>query len=192
MRSVSIGLVVTLAALLFTAPLRSAELDAVRTALVQDIQQAQRALGAAEADISGARGDLARRINAVQNRVLELRERAVAARRLADEETLSLEQIETRLEAWREQGQFQGRLLAGFLERNGSRDAVTRREADLQQDLRMFLSYLGEQNARLYPAWQPTELVMPGGQIVSAQLLSLGPVQWYWQPDADQGGLAQR
>src|SRR5687767_4013240 len=79
-----------------------ADLDDVREELARNIQTAQRELSAAEASIGRERSDLAQRLSSAQNRVLDLRERAVAARRVADEETLTLQQIETRLEAWRE------------------------------------------------------------------------------------------
>ena len=102
----------------FSALAAGAELSEVRRELKQDIEKAQNELSATEASISGEREKLARRINRAQNRVLDLRQKAVAARRAADEETLSLSQIENRLDIWEEQSQYQSRLLAGFLDRS--------------------------------------------------------------------------
>src|SRR5688572_32221812 len=117
-----------------SAPAR-ADLDDVREELARNIQTAQRELSAVEATVGRERGDLAQRLLAAQNRVLDLRERAVAARRLADEQTLTLQQIETRLEAWREQGRFQSNLLAGFLDTTGRRLLSEPGESDLRTTL---------------------------------------------------------
>ena len=109
------------AALLSLASAASADLDDVREELTRNIQAAQRELGTVEASVGRERGELAQRLLTAQNRVLDLRQRAVAARRLADEQTLSLQQIETRLDEWREQSRFQSNLLAGVLGKTGGR-----------------------------------------------------------------------
>lgn len=166
----------------------AAELDTVRAGLLDDLQSAQRELSAAEATISAERGALAERLNAAQNRVLDLRERAVAARRVADEETLSLASIESRLREWRDQSVFQARLLAGFLESNGAR-VVNTDMSGMESDLAQFNSFLALQQQRLYPGWEPTQLVGANGQITDAATLRLGPVQWFWQPGSAQAGL---
>lgn len=167
-----------LSLLLPTSGALAASLDEVESQLVADIQNAQRTLGESEASISRERGTLAQQLNAAQNRVLDLRQRTIAARRAADEETLSLEQIETRLQAWQEQSLFQSRLLAGFLGRNGLRPAAAA-DIDMQADLATFASYLAQQQARLYPQWQDATLVLPDGQLTTASQLALGPVRWF-------------
>ena len=73
-----------------------AKLSEVRQGLIQDIKSARKELNTAETTISKEREKLARSINLAQNRVLDLRQKAVAARRASDEETLSLSQIENR------------------------------------------------------------------------------------------------
>lgn len=166
------------ALMLTTAGASAASLDEVESQLVADIQNAQRALGETEASISRERGTLAQQLNAAQNRVLDLRQRTIAARRAADEETLSLQQIETRLQAWQEQGQFQSRLLAGFLGRNGLRPASAS-AINMQADLAVFADYLTAQETRLYPRWQNDALVLPDGQLTEASQLALGPVRWF-------------
>jgi biopolymer transport protein ExbB len=156
----------------------AASLDEVESQLVADIQTAQRALGETEAAISRERGALAQQLNEAQNRVLDLRQRTVAARRAADEETLSLQQIETRLQSWQEQSDFQSRLLAGFLGRNGLRPASAT-AINMQDDLAVFADYLAAQETRLYPRWQDEALVLPDGQLAEASQLALGPVRWF-------------
>jgi len=175
------------------APLAlTVELADVLQQLTEDIQTAQRELGSVQATITRDRGQLAQQLNAAQNRVLDLREQAVAARRLADEETLSLRQIETRLEAWHEQSRFQSRLLAAFLDRSGVRSISDVAEIDLRNDLALLAGYLEQQEARLYPGWQDERIVLPDGQIEAVSLLGLGPVQWFWRQDQQQTGLTER
>lgn len=170
-------------------PRAFADLDDVTAQLTRDVQAAQRALSEVEAAVSRERGALAERINAAQNAVLDLREKAAAARRLADEEVLTLRQIESRLEAWREQSRFQSRLLAGFLDRTGRRSLSDVSEIDLRADLAILAAYLGEQEERLYPGWRDGRLVLPNGEIGDAKLLRVGPVTWFHRPASEQAGL---
>ena len=148
------------AALLSMATAALADLDDVRAELTRNIQTSQRELSAAEATVARERGELAQRLAAAQNRVLDLRERAVAARRLADEQTLSLQQIETRLNQWREQSRFQSNLLAGFLDKTGRRLLSEQGEIDLRRDLTILSEHLNAQEGRLYPQWQQERLVL--------------------------------
>ncbi len=184
--------VILLAAAPVPAPLaQEVALEDVVAALGRDIQTAQRELSDAEALVSRERGELAGRINAAQGRVLDLRERAVAARRLADEETLSLRQIETRLETWQDQSRFQSRLLAGFLDRAGRRRLAEASEIDLEADLRLLGEHLAAQRERLYPTWQSREIVLESGAIGPARLLELGPVKWFRDDQSQQSGLVR-
>jgi biopolymer transport protein ExbB len=169
-----------------------ADLDDVREELARNIQVAQRELSAVETSIGRERGELAQRLLAAQNRVLDLRERAVAARRLADEETLTLRQIETRLETWREQSRFQSNLLAGFLDRTGRRRLSEPGEIDLRRDLAIFATHVDAQETRLYPGWQKGRVVLPQGEIAEGDVLTVGPVAWFRRAEPEQSGLMRR
>src|SRR5688572_7765996 len=177
--------------LLASAP-ALADLDDVREELTRNIQASQRELSAAQASIGRERGELAQRLLVAQNRVLDLRERAVAARRLADEETLTLQQIETRLEAWREQSRFQSNLLAGFLDNTGRRLLSDPGESDLRTNLAILATHVDEQEARLYPSWQEGRVVLPEGEIADGDVLTLGPVAWFRRAEPEQSGVIRR
>src|SRR5690606_38606640 len=103
-------------------------------------------------------------------------------------ETLSLQQIENRILAWREQSQFQSRLLAGFLSRTGQLDAGAPGNTEMLDNLARLDGFLDSREALLYPAWQTQRLVQADGQLGEAELLRLGPVRWYRQ--GVQAGLA--
>jgi biopolymer transport protein ExbB len=169
-----------------------ADLDDVREELARSIQTSQRELGTVQATVARERGDLAQRLAAAQNRVLDLRERAVAARRLADEETLTLQQIETRLEVWREQSRFQSNLLAGFLDSTGRRRLSEPGEIDLRTDLGILATHIDEQESRLYPRWQRGRVVLPEGEIADGDVLTLGPVAWFRRAETEQSGIIRR
>jgi biopolymer transport protein ExbB len=169
-----------------------ADLDDVREELTRNIQTSQRELTAVQATVARERGDLAQRLAAAQNRVLDLRERAVAARRLADEETLTLQQIETRLEAWREQSRFQSNLLAGFLDKTGTRRLSEPGAIDLRTDLGVLAAHVDEQESRLYPRWEKGRVVLPEGEIADGDVLSVGPVAWFRRAEPEQSGVIRR
>jgi biopolymer transport protein ExbB len=164
------------------------DLDAVRESLLSDIEQAQRQLTGTQTEIGRQRQALARELNAAQSAVLDLRDRAVAARRLADEETLSLRRIEERLSDWQEQSQFQTRLLASFSGRVAGVDTLTASADDpMQAGLSALRDFLDTQQSRLFPDWIDTEIVLPDGQLASGEVLELGPVGWYLHEQS--GGL---
>lgn len=186
------ALALYLFSLLWSVSAVAADIDEVRQQLSGDIQKAQAGLSALEAEVSRERGELAARLNRIQNRVLDLRERAVAARRAADEETLSLSRIESRLESWQEQSQYQSRLLAAYLDRAGKRSLGDASEFEMVRELQMFNDLLAEQETRLYPRWQQARVVKPEGQVENASLLSLGPVHFFLQAESQQAGLIDR
>ena len=167
-------------------------LSDVRQGLMQDIKSAQKALSETDAGISRERETLARGINAEQNRVLDLRQKAVAARRSSDEETLSLSQIENRLKTWQEQSEYQSRLLAGFLERSGRRPLTDVTDINLEEDLKLLNQILDHQQQRLFPEWHRESIVGQDGEIEEANLLTLGPVRLFYQDARQQSGLISR
>ncbi len=168
------------------------KLSDVRQGLTQDIKSAQKALSKAESETSQEREKLSRRINAEQNRVLDLRQKTVAARRASDEETLSLSQIENRLKTWETQSEYQSRLLAGFLERSGRRPLVDVVELNLEEDLKLLNQILANQQERLYPGWHEERIVSRDGEIEAAAILNLGPVNLFYQDAQQQAGLISR
>jgi biopolymer transport protein ExbB len=169
-----------------------AKLSDVKKGLTQDIKRSQKELSEVETSISKERGKLARSLNTAQNRVLDLRQKAVAARRASDEETLSLNQIEKRLKIWEDQSQYQSRLLAGFLDHSGRRSLGDVAEFNLEEDLQLLGRILAEQQERLYPDWHKANMVKPDGQIEDGDILDLGPVHLFYQDKQQQSGLITR
>ena len=164
----------------FESAVQAQQLDAVRDSLLEDIATAQQDLTTTQTDIAEQRQDFSRRLNQAQTAVLNLRDRAVAARRSADEATLSLERIEDRLADWEVQSQFQTRLLSAFAGRVTGAPVSTTDDVDaMQQGISSLNSFIAEQQSRLYPGWAENEIVAQNGQIETAEVLQLGPVHWY-------------
>ena len=165
------------------------DLDAVRASLLGDFEQAQQELNRTQEKIGQERQALARQLNQAQNAVLDLRERAIAARRLADEQTLTLQQIEERLSDWEAQSRFQTRLLTTFAGRVSGMLASTPNEGDAMRDgIEALKAFVASQPSRLHPEWSEAQIVLPEGQLATADVLQLGPVTWYLNDES--GGLA--
>lgn len=179
------------AASVFGHCIQAADFGDVARQLANDIKQAQTQLSNTEAQIARERAQLAQQINKAQTRVLELRDKTAAARRLADEKTLGLGQIESRLATWQEQSRYEKRLVTAFLDKAGRQNAGEAKSADFAGQLEQLQKFVEAQEASLSPQWQPGQLVLPDGELGAGQLLTLGPVQWFLQPERGVGGLVE-
>ena len=152
---------------------------AVESSLVADIQQSQRRLTEAEARIAGDAAALAKRIDARESALVRLRADAAVARRLADEQTLSLDALEQRIERWRDQEAFQKSLFITFAERR-SAGAAREIPGDMAAGRRFVDAALADIEGALEPEFRRTEAALADGRVVELDALSLGPLSWYW------------
>ncbi|GAA0355943.1 MotA/TolQ/ExbB proton channel family protein [Bowmanella denitrificans] len=158
--------------------------DAVETSLLKDIQQAQQSLQQYQQKTDKERTHIAASLRKLESEVADLRERTAVTRRLNDENTLGLSQLQERLDSWQQQQQYQSNLLKRFLHQQQILPTSSR--ADLLQGLTLLNTEL--QSIRLHPQWQEQQLVMPDGTLQQAQVLRIGPVHW-WLGE-DNGGFA--
>ena len=183
------SLLLTLAAAGMSLATSAQDFDTVRESLLGDIEQAQQELNRTQEEIGQERQAMARQLNQAQNTVLDLRARTVAARRLADEQTLTLQQIEERLSDWQVQSQFQTRLLAAFSGRVAGVLVSTLNEGNaMQGGIEALTAFVARQPLRLHPQWSEAQMILPEGQLATASVLQLGPVTWYLNDQS--GGLA--
>lgn len=162
----------------------------VEGALLKHIADAQKNLTATEQKVATERNKLAKQLNALEREVLALREKTAVARRLADEKTLSLSQLEKRLEGWRQQQAYQHNLLNRFLQQHGTASANQPRTVTEQLNAVNDVSLHFEQ--RFFPHWNKTNIVLPTGKITSAPTLAVGPVTWFWDETNKAAGLASQ
>lgn len=144
--------------------------------LLLDIKNAEKALVQTQEQVTSERRQLGKAIFTATNRIEKMREEAAIAQRVLDEQTLSLSSLETRLNQWQEQSQYQQHLLTQFL-----RDANTAPTTTFDEQLAALENIANKVSASLTPNWKNERLVQQSGQIVDAQLLPLGPVTLYRQ-----------
>lgn len=160
---------------------------AQQQAMLNKIETAKQNLNASESRIVKERMSLSATLRQLENEVLALREKTAVARRLADEKTLSLSKLETRLAEWKEQQTYQQNLLNRFLQQQGM--SFTDVNAMATVDKMSAVISAAERTASL-PDWKPSPLVLDNGEIADAQALSIGPVTWFKYQD--EVGIAEQ
>lgn len=171
----------------FLSPLAVAK--DVERGLIDRIDSANRHLQETERRINRMRSRLVTELNALQKEVLALEEKTALARRLEDEKTLSLSQLQERLDSWQQQQVYQQNLLTRFLRRhvpgneyNGTGlSAGIAAVSDLSKNIQQ----------RLQPAWREQAVILDNGELKTLPTLNLGPVTWYWQAEQRRAGFAE-
>ena len=125
----------------------------------------------------------------LESEVLVLRGQTASARRLADEATMSLEQLEARLQSWEEQNRYQQNLLGRFHQQTTGE--TWGENVPTNEKITWLDQYLRSSQRSLYPQWQAGEVVALNGELQRADVLSLGPVSWFWQGDSQNGGFIE-
>ncbi|WP_049723108.1 MotA/TolQ/ExbB proton channel family protein [Gilvimarinus polysaccharolyticus] len=165
----------------------------VEASLLADIKSAQLQLAKTQKQLTVERMALGKKLHNLSDDVRNLRKDTAVARRLADEQTLSLDQLRERLAEWRNQGRYQHNLLASQhqqLAHGRERDLPVRKSFAAGLDwLQLRVQGMEQQ---LYPEWHTASLVSLDGEVVSAAQIKVGPVEWYIQTDTERGGLLQR
>ena len=162
--------------------------DKLDSVLLKKITQAEQQLSATEKRISTEKTQLASQLNQLEQQVQALQQKTAAARRLSDEKTLSLGQLEGRIKEWREQQAYQQNLLNRFLNQQQLATQVT--AIPVEQKFDLLLEFAGQFQTKLQPKWQQHEVVMASGKLESLPTLSIGPLHWYWLEAEQQAGIA--
>lgn len=181
--------------LLVVASITSSEvvsaISASENKVIGRINSAQKNLASAERKVASERQQFAKKLNSLEQEVLALREKTAAIRRLADEKTLSLSQLEKRLEKWQQQQNYQHNLLHRFLQQN--------RQSDQQEDftnvakkIDVVLHISNQYEKRFFPSWGESPIVLKSGDISLSPTLALGPITWYWDDAEGRVGLASK
>ncbi|PCJ42189.1 MAG: flagellar motor protein MotA [SAR86 cluster bacterium] len=167
--------------------LAASSLSDAELSLLNELRAAEQQLNSTERRISNERTAFANRLSEAEREVLNLREETAASRRLADEATLSIQQLEERLESWEEQSFFQQNLLGRFKQQINSENWPI--DTPLTEKITWLNDFIVQQQSILYPGWQAQEIVMPNGELQLAEQLTLGPVSWFWQEQSQTGGF---
>ncbi len=165
----------------------------VEQSLLEKIEKAQSKLSSTEQRIATKRRDLSTQLNTLEREVLALREKTAVARRLADEKTLSLSKLESRLDSWRQQEVYQQNLLNRFLQQNNLPQDKSTREPlpqQLDEQIAAVIALSDQLENHFFPSWQTADIVADNGVVESLPVLSVGPVSWYWDQSENRAGLA--
>ncbi len=167
--------------LLFSANISfAASSDDAKQSILSDIKTAQRTLSKTQNSISKEQATLAKQIFTKQQSLSKLRAQAAVNRRLADENTLSLDQLQTRLDTWQQQQQYQLNLLSRFVRQNTSNSASSNESTNNQNELlSRVISQINNQEQALYPHFNKQSIVLSNGELSQASTLQVGPVAWF-------------
>lgn len=165
----------------------------VSESLRQDIKTSQQALAASEQRIAKASAELYRKLHKKQVSVTKLREQAVLAKRKIDEQTLGLQTLQSRLKKWQDQQQYQRYLLIDFAEKVSASDQQKNAiNKNISAGLALIKQTIDTKKQQLQPTWQQHKIVLPEGAIEPAEIITIGPVSWFWQHEQQRGGLVNR
>lgn len=143
--------------------------------LLKKIEQAKQRLEQTQEDVAEKRSKLATQITELEQQVSHLRSKTAAARRSKDEQTLSLQTLEQRLEQWQQQQDHQQNAITRLLQQSG----LSYQEiSDLSQSDK--LNLLQQQVNKLLeaaePNWHEGKAIMPDGRQLERPVLALGPI----------------
>ncbi|PCJ18684.1 MAG: flagellar motor protein MotA [SAR86 cluster bacterium] len=189
-RALTLLLCVVVFSIPVAAKSASSSLSDAELALLEELQAAERQLSITERRISDERTTLANTLSQAEQEIRRLREQTAAARRLADEATLSIQQLQTRLESWEEQSFFQQNLLGRFNQQVNSENWPL--GTPLIDKIAWLGDFISQQQAMLYPIWHTSEIIMPNGELQTADELNIGPVSWFWQEQNRIGGFVDQ
>ncbi|MGB0834089.1 MAG: MotA/TolQ/ExbB proton channel family protein [Psychrobium sp.] len=156
--------------------------------LISDIKKAQQRLNATQANISKQSAALNKKTQQTSQQVADLRRATSSARRLFDEQTLSLNSLKKRLDSWQQQDTYQRNLLARFYQQQSltPRDDNIAALKNLAQLSNTFTNF----RSQLTPTWQTQKVVAQDGVINPLSTLKIGPVSWYLDESKQQAGFA--
>ena len=159
----------------------------VESDLVNDIKKAQTALNKTQSNIAKQSVQLNRQTHDAEQAVVSLRKKTSAARRLMDEQTLSLTTLEKRLATWQQQDTYQRNLLARFSQQQKMPQSTG--DAFSNESLATLSSAFNRLRSQLNPQWQTTSVVAQDGAIKPLSTLAIGPVSWFIDQTNQQAGF---
>jgi biopolymer transport protein ExbB len=162
----------------------------VISGLVKEIKQAQTALSDSQEAIASQAEVLAKKIRQYQSEVVALREKATVKRRVVDEQTLALSKIQSRLVTWLQQERYQRNLLSDATKQSLiSQEQKLFFSSSLANNIPLILELAKKQQESVLPIWKNERIMSSDGEYQMADVLQLGPVIWFLQPDKQQAGL---
>lgn len=167
--------------------------DKLAQELLERISSSKQSLSQVEQDVNKQSTALARAIAKQQKQVKDLREKAVVLQRFADEQLMSVEQLEKRLGQWSTQSNYQKQLLTSYAEASHlPTEQLTQANGEVVVDINA-LSHMSEQViAKLTPSWKTQQVISEQGSIEQVSTIAIGPVEVAYDAGALAGGPVSR
>lgn len=167
--------------------------DKLSQELIERITLAKESLNNTQQGINQKATSLAKKIENSQHDVKKLREQAAVLQRIADEQLMSVGQLEKRVNQWSTQSNYQKQLLTSFAESsNLALDQLTQKDGDPVVDINALTLMSAQLNAKLTPTWQEQQVISAAGSVEKVMSLTLGPVEVAYDATALTGGPISR
>lgn len=164
----------------------------VEEELLARITEANQALRDIEKTIATKSGRLQAELSAKENEVKSLRAQAAVLQRATDEQLMSVEELEKRVEQWSVQGKYQKHMLASFVGNMDLPDVVVTDDGSkLIRDDLLKLAHK-KINQFMSPEWKRESVVTLSGQYRPVRTLAVGPVEVALEPGTSLSGLIDR
>jgi len=174
-------------------PLTSNATDKMTTELIQRITTSKAELTNIEASINKQANAMARQLDKQQKEVKQLRQKAAVVQRVADEQLMSVEQLEKRVNLWATQSNYQKQLLTSFAESTQlSLASLKQANGEPVVDIQALTLMSAQLAERLTPTWQETQVINEIGAVEVVNTLSLGPIEVAYDASAVTGGPITR
>ena len=177
---------ISLAVFTVNAAQTTNQTTATVNSILQDIKHAEKKLAKTQTHIAKEQTVLSKKIFDKEQALSKLRKEAAINRRLADEDTLSLNKLQTRLATWQQQQQYQLNLLNRFVREHSNKDQPLNTQASLLNDV---VKVIEVQEKSLYPQFNSQTIVLNNGDLTQASTLQVGPVTWFYAKAPAIAGL---
>lgn len=182
-----------IAAFAITISLPATANDKMTQELIDRISSSKAGLIKVEAEINQQTTAYARKINKQQLEVKQLRKKAAVLQRVADEQLMSVDQLEKRVNMWATQSNYQKQILTSFAESsNLPIESLKHVDGEPVVDIQSLSLMSNQLLQRLTPAWQGKEVISEVGAVESVNTLSLGPIEVAYDAMALTGGPVSR
>ncbi|TPH18608.1 MotA/TolQ/ExbB proton channel family protein [Litorilituus lipolyticus] len=167
--------------------------DKIVQELIERISNSKQSLTRVEQAVNKQSTALAREIAKQQKQVKALREKAVVLQRFADEQLMSVEQLEKRLTQWSTQSNYQKQLLTSYAEANQlPSEQFTQANGAIVIDVNSLTQISQQLLNKLTPSWQEQEVITEQGSIDRVNTITIGPVEVAYDASALSGGPVSR
>lgn len=144
--------------------------------ILNDIKAAEKKLAKTQIRIAKEQNALSKQIFNKEQALSKSRKESLINRRLADENTLSLTKLQTRLDTWQQQQQYQLNLLNRFVREHSHKDNGSHTQTSLLNEV---VKVIETQENALYPHFTNQKIVLNNGDLAEANTLQVGPVAWF-------------